>query len=181
MTALSYTPDYDERIDHKKITSEWLLSLTAREERVIRERFGFNCAPKTLAEIATEFDRSIDRIRQIEAKALRRLKGRVYRLKGNIRRCGTRAKVNFAGAGFGIATPRAEPKRCPYPQHWSRHYRLVGVINEMAAAGSTKHEISDRLVADYHAAPWMKQSHIWDVVPSLNAIAYIMKRGTLEY
>ena len=179
MTALSYTPDYDERIDQKKITSEWLLSLTAREERVIRERFGFNCAPQTLAEIATEFDRSIDRIRQIEAKALRKLKGKVYRLKGNIRRCGTRAKVNFAGAGFGIATPRAEPKRRPYPEPWCAYYRLVPFITEMASGGARADKILDRLEADYREATWLPRASGY--VPPIEFIIYIMKHGTLEY
>lgn len=180
MAALSYTPDYDTQIDAKKITSEWLLSLTAREERVVRERFGINCASKTLKEIAAELNRSVERIRGIEARALRKMKGKVSRLKGNIRRCGTRAKVDFAGASFGEATHR-DPVKRPYPVSWGRHCRLVGFINEMAATGATKHEISDRLVSDYKAATWMPQSQLWEYVPSLNAIAYIMRAKTLNY
>lgn len=179
--ALSYTPDYDTQIDAKKITSEWLLGLTAREERVVRERFGINCAEKTLKEIAAEFDRSVERIRGIEAKALHKLKGNVSRLKGNIRRCGTRAKVNLAGANYGISTAPRPPKVRPYPKEWEAYYRLVGVINEMAAAGKAKTAIQNRLIADYRAATWMDQRKISKFIPCLDAIAYIMRAKTLNY
>lgn len=50
-------------------------SLTPREERVIRMRFGIGgIGAHTLEEIGQTFDLSIERIRQIQAKALRKLK-----------------------------------------------------------------------------------------------------------
>jgi RNA polymerase primary sigma factor len=56
-------------------TTRALAMLTAREERVIRMRFGIGMsADQTLAEVGDQFSVSRERIRQIEAKALRKLK-----------------------------------------------------------------------------------------------------------
>jgi RNA polymerase primary sigma factor len=52
-----------------------LSSLTAREERVLRMRFGIGMnADHTLEEVGQQFSVTRERIRQIEAKALRKLK-----------------------------------------------------------------------------------------------------------
>jgi len=52
-----------------------LASLTAREERVLRMRFGIGMnADHTLEEVGLQFSVTRERIRQIEAKALRKLK-----------------------------------------------------------------------------------------------------------
>ncbi|HEY3641699.1 MAG TPA: RNA polymerase sigma factor RpoD [Xanthobacteraceae bacterium] len=52
-----------------------LASLTAREERVLRMRFGIGAnADHTLEEVGLQFSVTRERIRQIEAKALRKLK-----------------------------------------------------------------------------------------------------------
>jgi len=51
-----------------------LLSLTPREERVLRMRFGINTKEHTLDEIGQVLNVTGDRIRCIEAKALRKLK-----------------------------------------------------------------------------------------------------------
>ena len=52
-----------------------LKSLTPREEKVIRLRFGLDDGrPRTLEEVGKEFNVTRERIRQIEAKALRKLK-----------------------------------------------------------------------------------------------------------
>ena len=52
-----------------------LKSLTPREERVITLRFGLDDGrPRTLEELGTEFNVTRERIRQIEAKALRKLR-----------------------------------------------------------------------------------------------------------
>jgi RNA polymerase primary sigma factor len=52
-----------------------LLSLTPREERVLRMRFGIGMnQDHTLEEVGQKFDVTRERIRQIEAKALRKLK-----------------------------------------------------------------------------------------------------------
>jgi len=52
-----------------------LSTLTKRESDVIRLRFGFvDGRPRTLEEIGKEFDITRERIRQIESKALRKLR-----------------------------------------------------------------------------------------------------------
>ncbi|MEG1520225.1 MAG: RNA polymerase sigma factor RpoD [Clostridia bacterium] len=52
-----------------------LSSLTPREEKVIRLRYGLDDGkPKTLEEVGKEFNVTRERIRQIEAKALRKLR-----------------------------------------------------------------------------------------------------------
>jgi len=52
-----------------------LTTLTKREEKIIRLRFGFDDdRARTLDEVATEFNVTRERIRQIEAKALRKLR-----------------------------------------------------------------------------------------------------------
>ena len=52
-----------------------LATLTPREEKVLRLRFGLEDGrPRTLEEVGKEFDVTRERIRQIEAKALRKLR-----------------------------------------------------------------------------------------------------------
>jgi RNA polymerase primary sigma factor len=56
-------------------TTRVLASLTAREERVLRMRFGIGMnTDHTLEEVGQQFSVTRERIRQIEAKALRKLK-----------------------------------------------------------------------------------------------------------
>ena len=52
-----------------------LASLTPREERILRMRFGIGMnSDHTLEEVGQKFSLTRERIRQIEAKALRKLK-----------------------------------------------------------------------------------------------------------
>ena len=56
-------------------TNDVLASLTPREERVLRMRFGIDMnTDHTLEEVGRQFDVTRERIRQIEAKALRKLR-----------------------------------------------------------------------------------------------------------
>ena len=65
----------EERVLLKAPIGEALATLTRRERRVIEERFGLNGeAPKTLEVIGRSFGHTRERIRQIEAKALRKLR-----------------------------------------------------------------------------------------------------------
>ena len=58
----------------KAVTSRILSKLTPREERVLRRRFGINVNDAKLNDIGIEFGVTGGRIREIEAKALRKLK-----------------------------------------------------------------------------------------------------------
>ena len=58
----------------KSKTTSVLSSLTAREERVLRMRFGMGVKEHTLEEVGITYSVTRGRIRDIEAKALRKLK-----------------------------------------------------------------------------------------------------------
>jgi RNA polymerase primary sigma factor len=59
----------------RETTSRILASLTPREERIVRMRFGLGInSDHTLEEVGQQFSVTRERIRQIEAKALRKLK-----------------------------------------------------------------------------------------------------------
>jgi RNA polymerase primary sigma factor len=59
----------------RRVTTETLACLTPREEHIVRMRFGIGLtADHTLEEVGKRFSVTRERIRQIEAKALRKLK-----------------------------------------------------------------------------------------------------------
>jgi RNA polymerase primary sigma factor len=72
------------RVNLKEKTAEVLRTLTPREEKIIKLRFGLeDGSERTLEEVGQEFQVTRERIRQIEAKALRKLRhpSRSRRLK----------------------------------------------------------------------------------------------------
>jgi RNA polymerase primary sigma factor len=59
----------------RETTTRVLASLTPREERIVRMRFGIGMnSDHTLEEVGQQFSVTRERIRQIEAKAIRKLK-----------------------------------------------------------------------------------------------------------
>ena len=60
----------------RQITDEVLATLSPREEKVIKLRYGIGTQGEehTLEEVGKDFDVTRERIRQIEAKALRKLR-----------------------------------------------------------------------------------------------------------
>ena len=77
MLELMKPDDLDENVlKHEMVTvvQEQLDSLTPRESKVLRMRFGIGCEEYTLEEVGKMFDVGSERIRQIEAKALRKMK-----------------------------------------------------------------------------------------------------------
>ena len=69
----------------REVIERELHTLTPREEHVIKLRFGlYDGRTRTLEEVGKEFDITRERIRQIEAKALRKLRhpSRARHLKG---------------------------------------------------------------------------------------------------
>jgi RNA polymerase primary sigma factor len=62
-------------VDLKEVTAHVLHTLSAREERVVKMRFGLEDGLEhTLEEVGQSFAVTRERIRQIEAKALRKLR-----------------------------------------------------------------------------------------------------------
>jgi RNA polymerase primary sigma factor len=69
--AISFTPPRQSL----RLRTRTLASLTPSEERIIRMRFGIGMnSDHTLEEVGHQFSVTRERIRQIEAKALRKLK-----------------------------------------------------------------------------------------------------------
>ena len=71
------TPSAEEAVldaQTQKVVREQVNRLTSREATVIRLRFGIDCEEHTLEEIGKEFGVTRERIRQIEARALRKLR-----------------------------------------------------------------------------------------------------------
>jgi len=67
----------EDKIDAERLPEkidQLLELLTLREQKVIRTRFGMDQEPKTLKDTAKMFNVSVERIRQIESKALRKLR-----------------------------------------------------------------------------------------------------------
>jgi RNA polymerase primary sigma factor len=82
-TIFSFVPDEEslsqlEAVAQQELATqvrEALRSVTPREERILRLRFGIDgTGPLTLEAIGRKFDLTRERIRQLEAKALRKLK-----------------------------------------------------------------------------------------------------------
>ncbi|MDR3317910.1 MAG: sigma-70 family RNA polymerase sigma factor, partial [Clostridiales bacterium] len=64
-----------ERVDVRERVRTELQILTAREQQVLRLRYGiYDGHPRTLEEVGKVFNVTRERIRQIEAKALRKLR-----------------------------------------------------------------------------------------------------------
>ena len=69
------SPEEETMLSELKSKTTFVLSsLTAREERVLRMRFGMGVREHTLEEVGKTYSVISERIRQIEAKALRKLK-----------------------------------------------------------------------------------------------------------
>ena len=66
--------NFNERIDFDDLLTKVLSTLTPKEENIFRRRFGINTHSHTLEEIGKIFKVTRERIRQIEAKLLRKLK-----------------------------------------------------------------------------------------------------------
>jgi len=96
-------------VNLKEYTSQVLRTLTPREERVIKMRFGLEDGSEhTLEEVGQSFQVTRERIRQIEAKALRKLRhpSRSRKLKAFV----DGVKEMYASPNRNSLRPR--PKGC---------------------------------------------------------------------
>jgi RNA polymerase primary sigma factor len=74
-TNLSSPVEVTTRESLKETTSDLLANLSPREAKVLKMRFGIDMSTDhTLEEVGRQFDVTRERIRQIEAKALRKLR-----------------------------------------------------------------------------------------------------------
>ncbi|HAS5556373.1 TPA: RNA polymerase sigma factor RpoD [Vibrio cholerae] len=73
-TTLELPLDSATATSLKAATRDVLAGLTPREAKVLRMRFGIDMNDHTLEEVGKQFDVTRERIRQIEAKALRKLR-----------------------------------------------------------------------------------------------------------
>lgn len=81
LAAPSNLTDEIEKEDMKNKVNAVLKTLTDREQKVIRDRFGFdNGREKTLEEVGMDFGVTRERIRQIESKVMKKL-SHLFRLK----------------------------------------------------------------------------------------------------
>jgi RNA polymerase sigma-32 factor len=78
--AAAIERDQSERLQSEGL-SRALESLDERSRRIIRARWLTESQPKTLHELADEFGVSAERIRQIEAKAMQKMKGELAALR----------------------------------------------------------------------------------------------------
>ncbi len=86
----------------REVTTRVLATLTPREERVLRMRFGIGMnTDHTLEEVGKEFKVTRERIRQIESKALRKLKHPTRSKRLNSFRGGSRKHNNSSESAFG--------------------------------------------------------------------------------
>ncbi|WP_375318565.1 RNA polymerase sigma factor RpoD [Candidatus Tisiphia endosymbiont of Oplodontha viridula] len=86
----------------REVTTRVLATLTPREERVLRMRFGIGMnTDHTLEEVGQQFNVTRERIRQIESKALRKLKHPTRSKKLSSFRGSGRKQNNSSDSAFG--------------------------------------------------------------------------------
>jgi len=76
-----FTYEEEDDSDFCDTVDSVINTLTFREIKIVRRRFGFDGVPQTLLEVGKSFGLSKERVRQIERKAIRKLRhhSRAYR------------------------------------------------------------------------------------------------------
>ena len=72
--GIEYSKKLPEGINKVQMIAECMERLTPKETQVIRSRLGLDGMEKTLKQIGIEFSLTVERVRQIETKALSKLK-----------------------------------------------------------------------------------------------------------
>ena len=135
------------RADIEKVLS----TLTSREEKILRLRFGLDDnRPRTLEEVGKEFNVTRERIRQIEAKALRKMRhpSRAYVLEPYVDESKEMAKPigNYVKSSLQEPlTPRKEEPmeehHTVYPKNNGSHERTLMTLIERMIGTDTELKI----------------------------------------
>ena len=115
----------------RETTTRVLASLTPREERVLRMRFGIGMnTDHTLEEVGQQFSVTRERIRQIEAKALRKLKHPIAVAEAPL------VPRQLTSAGEARTSPRSSPrKRRPRGHEHQPHHVIAGLVPAILIRG----------------------------------------------
>ena len=70
--------EYNHQIELEEFVLDVLKILSEREQQIIKMRFGIQCEEKTLEEIGNMFEVSRERIRQIEVRAIKKIKKHIH-------------------------------------------------------------------------------------------------------
>lgn len=138
--ALALPPNQEDGIlqaELRRIILSTLETLTPREEKVIKMRFGIDGDEYRLTDVAKEFGVTIERMRQIEAKALRKLrhKSRAHRLAQFLPdvECEYSENKNDATQEKPV-DPNSQPDQAPDVLSWTppslEHARAMAVLVE---------------------------------------------------
>lgn len=122
----------EEQVSDKHYVRQLLATLTPREERVVRLRFGFGVYPAaTLKSLGEEMGLTAPRVRQIEMKAGRKMRIRAVRIPLGLPRSDIERLGGHPRAHHTVATTMPPKPRCPdvskppaKPSGLSQHRRL---------------------------------------------------------
>jgi RNA polymerase primary sigma factor len=158
-------------------TSAFLQTLVPREEQVLRLRFGVGCAREhTLEEIGADLDVTRERVRQIELRALRKLRRpeSARRLRSLLILCCAEksldtARTSACATGFRLLVSKAPPPAVPRSlcgtpaarpsgslPAWPKRYWAQRSVDSGRKAGtsSTAPAPSCGAPAERHGSPW---------------------------
>ena len=148
--------DLPDDTDYEQLREELkgiLDILTLRERKVIELRFGFaDGRIHTLEEVAREFGITRERVRQMEAKALRKLR----RSSGNRFAGGLRYKENIPAEptayGFGMFSEEGLPDYAPESSaSFARPFRTMACISDLAT--DSYEQIEEKQAAGVFSSP----------------------------
>lgn len=108
----------EEQVSDKHYVRQLLVTLTPREERVVRLRYGLgDFPPGTFKSIGEEMGLTAGRVQQIERKALRKMKIRAVKTPLRLPRSEINRLCGVAKPQQAIAPAKPQQPRCPDAHH----------------------------------------------------------------